>query len=170
MEAPMRIYPTPEQRFWSKVDPCRTDGCWIWCGWTDRKGGYALFYAETQTVLVHRWAYEHFMTAIPVGYEIDHVKTRGCNNRSCVYPGHLEPVKHLENQRRGFWSSRLACSHGHEYTLKNLRIINGKRVCRECARLASVRRRQVRLLADPVTYRADHARYERERIQREKRA
>lgn len=40
------------------------------------------------------------MGPIPDGYEVDHVKGRGCVSRLCVRIAHLEPVTSDENQRR----------------------------------------------------------------------
>lgn len=86
---------TPEERFWMKVDPCRTDGCAVWLG-AIASNGYGLFWLHGKLVLAH-----HFLTGKPPkGLEWDHVKERGCTHKACVWPDHLESVTHLVNMRR----------------------------------------------------------------------
>lgn len=124
--------PNPVGRFWAGIDPCRTDGCWIWLGSLTKPGGYPIFAAEGKTQLVHRWAYRQFVGAIPEGYELDHVKARGCQNRSCVCIDHLEPVTTAENARRGSWATKTHCKNGHPFSAENTRYYDGGRYCRQC--------------------------------------
>lgn len=83
------------QRFWAKVDPCRTDGCALFLAGATGKG-YAQFWLDGKKILAH-----HVLVGKPpAGLEWDHVKSRGCLNRNCVWPGHLEAVTRSENARR----------------------------------------------------------------------
>lgn len=113
--------------------------CWTW---TARRtsAGYGYLSAEGREVVAHRWAYEHFVAAVPVDYDIDHL----CRNPSCVnYERHLEPVTHQVNMLRGEnpparFARRTACSKGHEYTPDNMFIRPDKsRGCRICDRARS---------------------------------
>lgn len=88
----IRINGTPEQRFWAKVDPCRTDGCAVWIGALESRGYGQL---GIDRVL---WMAHHFLVGKPPkGLEWDHL----CRVRHCVWPDHLELVTRGENIRRG---------------------------------------------------------------------
>lgn len=89
-----------EERFWVKVDKASSpDGCWLWGG-TLQGAGYGMIYWKGYQVLAHRLAYELVIGPIPEHHQIDHVWDRGCRNRHCVNPSHLEPVSLAENVRR----------------------------------------------------------------------
>lgn len=75
------------------------DHCLIWMGGTVQNG-YGVLKDHGKTLLVHRLAWELEVGPIPEGYQIDHVKARGCQSILCCYVGHLEPVTQLENMRR----------------------------------------------------------------------
>ncbi len=132
---------SPEERFWSHVDPCRTDGCALWLAQVD-PNGYGRFYpADGVAILAH-----HFLVGKPEkGMHWDHVKARGCTHRNCVWPEHLEQVTPQENTRRSdagkFWSAKTHCPSGHEYTPANTRLYKGRRFCRMCKRLNRFDRR-----------------------------
>lgn len=125
--------PTTEQRFWSYVDPCRTDGCALWLGATTN--GYGNFSIEGEPRIAH-----HFLVGRPPkGMHWDHVKSRGCTHRNCVWPDHLELVTPAENNRRAdpgaFWRNKTHCPSGHEYTPENTYYYSfGSRKCRACGR------------------------------------
>lgn len=128
-ESRRRPVGSDEDRFLERIE-CSSDGCWRW---TRGKlaNGYAEFQAEGRTVLAHRWAYAHFVGAIPAGLFIDHL----CRVRDCVNPLHLEAVTNKENILRGTgFSARNArkthCTRGHEFTPEN--IVARKRGGREC--------------------------------------
>ena len=124
---------TPEQRFWSQADPCRTDGCVIWLGST--RGGYGRFFLNGHHISAH-----HFLAGRPPkGLQADHVKLRGCTNKSCVWPEHLEFVSQSENLRRADMSQTY-CERGHEFIPSNIywRVTSAglpRRNCRECRRI-----------------------------------
>lgn len=125
--------PTPEQRFWLKVD---TSGdCWLWAG-TLRPDGYGRFGVDGQDYYAHRWAYQLLIGPIPEGLTLDHL----CRVRHCVNPEHLEPVTNAENVRRGEGitarqSRQDRCLRGHLYAQHGAVTKKGWRQCRACQRL-----------------------------------
>jgi hypothetical protein len=92
----------------------RTDGCWLWTGCLNSKG-YGVTSANGRRVLAHRFVYEHLVGPIADGMTLDHVRDRGCTNKNCVNPAHLEPVTALENRQR---ANELitTCRAGHPLT------------------------------------------------------
>lgn len=138
--------PTPEERFWAKVDKNGPGGCWLWTGALDAKG-YGMWKpagrANSRSVKAHRWAYETLIGTVPDGLQLDHV----CRVRNCVNPfGHLEPVTGRENLMRSPITlaainvAKTHCIRGHEFTPENTRITtarspHGERSCRACDRL-----------------------------------
>jgi len=111
-------------------------GCWLWLG-TSQQKGYGMRWdpAAKRMVYLHRVNYEHFVAAIPDGYQIDHL----CKTPPCCNPAHLEVVTPRENTLRGDApSARQArqthCKNGHPFAGENLRITpGGRRACRTCA-------------------------------------
>jgi hypothetical protein len=111
-------------------------GCWVWLG--DLNEGYGLFMIDRVRMLVHRYAYEHYVGPIPPGLTIDHL----CRVRCCVNPAHLEAVTKQENTLRGDTlaaanASKTHCVNGHAFTPDNT-YWNRKRKsrrCKECNRL-----------------------------------
>jgi hypothetical protein len=130
-------------RFWAKVD--KTAGCWLWTAGL-HTNGYGKFTVNGKTLLAHRVAYEMAFGPIPVGLQVDHVKARGCTNRHCVNPAHLEAVTCRENLMRGdTLAATLAavthCPKGHAYDDENTyRRTTGTRACKACSRLRNEQR------------------------------
>lgn len=137
--APFRNRPALE-RFWEKV--ALGDGCWKWLGFLN-DSGYGMFkaYSDRSMMLAHRYSYELHVGPIPEGLQLDHL----CRNPACVNPGHLEPVTHEENVRRGNaghnMRSKTHCPQGHPYAGDNLYVYDGRRHCRACGRAATARHR-----------------------------
>lgn len=125
------------QRFFGHVQ--RNGACWRWHGLKDR-AGYGRFNVGSRKVAAHRFAYEMFLGAIPVGLVLDHL----CRVHDCVNPFHLEPVTNAENIRRGITGMRLAaithCPSGHPYDETNTLAYRGKRYCRACVHQRSLAR------------------------------
>lgn len=106
------------------------DLCIPWWG-RMHTAGYGVLSLRGREVYAHRMVYEECFGLIPAGLQIDHL----CRNRACVNPAHLEPVTHLENQRRGAAAKR-SCKYGHDWSdPKNVYVRNnGRRWCAACAR------------------------------------
>ena len=67
-------------------------GCWIWQGYTDRKG-YGQIKIDGQAFWAHRVAYAEFRGTIPDGLTIHHT----CGTPGCINPDHLELMTLQEN-------------------------------------------------------------------------
>lgn len=131
--------------------------CWFWIGSIGTKG-----YGEIgnhddpkRSRLAHRLIYEHYVGPIPDKLEPDHL----CRNTQCVFYGHLEPVSHKENIRRGF-AGITYCPQGHEYSPENTNWRKHKdredhRECRQCKRTSDANSRDKRRrLAGKEKYRS----------------
>jgi hypothetical protein len=138
---PRRRIP-PIDRVLRRVEVDDETGCWIFTGYTFK--GYGQISIELGVhKLTHVVVWEHFEGPVRDGLELDHL----CRVTECCNPGHLEPVTHAENVRRGDWAiaveaqvaARRAATHcrnDHEYTPENTYIRpDGRRRCRECNRL-----------------------------------
>lgn len=114
------------ERFMSKVN--KTDTCWLWIA-SKTKDGYGRFRVGEKIKGSHRVSYSHFVGEIPEGLQIDHL----CRVRNCVNPDHLEPVTHIENQKRGVSGiherSKTSCPKGHPYSGVRK---DSKRICHKC--------------------------------------
>ncbi len=127
----MEIKPIPSlsdhsrRLFWSHVKYGSPSDCWLWQGtWIDSHGHkYGVWNHLGFQLYAHRIAYTLTIGPIPDGLTIDHVKARGCTNKLCCNPAHLEAVSHAVNmQRRG--SDACACGAPRVLACKNR--------CREC--------------------------------------
>ncbi len=134
--------PRLPERFWAKCVPEPNSNCWLWTAASLPKG-YGLIGTRDKSKprLAHRFAYVHLVGPIPDGLHIDH---RVCSTPCCVNPAHMEAVLPAENTRRGKagaggaarQSAKTHCPHGHPYSVRNTRIYDGRRFCRECIRVA----------------------------------
>lgn len=69
-------------------------GCWIWQGYTDRKG-YGQIKVNGKAHWAHRVAFAIFNEDIPDGISIDHT----CHRPGCVHPDHVQTATVAENSR-----------------------------------------------------------------------
>lgn len=84
--------PTPEERFWRKVDMRGPNACWEWNGKRNNYG-YGIFHITHKRQVAHRVAYE-FATGMLIGeFQIDHA----CHNRACCNPNHLRLATNKQN-------------------------------------------------------------------------
>jgi len=125
-----RIYGTPEERFWAKVN--KTETCWLWTANRGRSG-YGNFRYQNRQTRAHRTAYEWLVGPIPEGLQLDHL----CRVRHCVNPEHLEPTTGKVNTLRGTGPSALNavkthCSQDHPLDGDNLYTWKNERGCRSC--------------------------------------
>lgn len=130
-----------EALFLSKIH--LSGDCWVWHGVTFGKKGqsdkYGMFFFKRDSMLAHRWAYEHFIEPIPKGLTIDHL----CRNSLCVNPFHLEPCTIGENVRRGGNSIKTKCKNGHEAFSKPIKTPTGtRRYCVTCVSIWNKQRRK----------------------------
>lgn len=134
---------TAEDRFWESVEP--RNGCLEWARCLHPKGYAGGFSADGRQVKAHRWAYERWCGPIPDGLVIDHL----CNNRACVYVGHLEPVTSAENTRRGVERRGHRCRRGHDlrdeehvyyFEQEKKGVVYTGRQCLKCREITNARR------------------------------
>lgn len=131
VSTPMPPQPTPEERFWSKVE--FTDSCWLWTAGVSSSGYGAFTIHYPKKVSAHRFSYYlTYSVCPPNGYQIDHL----CRNKRCVRPDHLEAVTQADNIHRARTSS-LYCPREHFMSVENTEWDRGKRVCAECHRARS---------------------------------
>ena len=78
----IRQTPTPEARFWAKVQ--KTDGCWLWNG-AHSPEGYGKLTIDRKQIRAHRYAYELTYGPIARGLLVCH----RCDSPRCVRPDHL---------------------------------------------------------------------------------
>ena len=140
------LIPDEIARFWAKVDKTSDPGgCWLWTAALSGVGYGVIGFGprgSNQIFLAHRVAYAIVIGSIPDGMTLDHVWDRGCRNRHCVNPAHLEPVTQLQNVRRYISASHVPKTHcplGHQLFGENLYETKSregwiKRECRICRR------------------------------------
>lgn len=127
------LFERDERRFWAKVVLPNSQGCMLWTGKPDGNG-YGSFHLQGQAFRSHQISYWLAFGPAPGGFVIDHVKAKGCTNRHCVAPDHLEAVTQIENVRRAM---KTHCKRGHRLAGDNVyvRLDTGIRQCRACARI-----------------------------------
>lgn len=125
-------------------------GCWLW-RMSMMSNGYGNAWDGKRVRTAHRYAYEFMVGPIPSGLVIDHL----CRVRSCVNPGHMQPVTQRENMRRAGWFKyrelRRECPrHGTDGMVVRLAPDRprGVRVeCRECRNESQRKRRAIKQAA-----------------------
>lgn len=134
-----RVKPTPEERFWSKVDkngpvPAHAPQlgkCWVWDGCRHHHG-HPPFKVDGKPTMAYRFSYELVYGNKADGWYLDHL----CKVPWCVNPSHLEPVTNGENILRGdgpgaINARKTHCKNGHE--LQPLKSDPKRRGCKICA-------------------------------------
>ena len=102
--------------------------------------GYVGTVIKKKFVAIHRWAWEQENGPMPAGLVADHM----CRNRACCNVDHIRAVTPAVNaveNSNGFAAinkAKTKCPRGHEYSLRGP---DGSRLCRECIREATRRRR-----------------------------
>lgn len=144
---------TLEERLWPKVDKTSDpNGCWLWTGAVNggSKGGYGLIWTYTERDeeghrlqhfgRVHVVVYELLVGPVPEGHVLDHVWTRGCRNRHCCNPEHLEAVTQAVNVVRTVDKNQHYCPKWHERTPENTEVLrSGYRRCLTCREESRIR-------------------------------
>lgn len=108
--------------------------------YSPKNKGYRQVKIAGKNLMIHRFIYECVVGAIPEGLHLDHL----CRNPACFAPFHLEPVTCRVNILRGESTGALAvrtdhCKRGH--SLADTPVINGRRQCLVCRRIAYAERR-----------------------------
>jgi hypothetical protein len=137
---------TASERLWNRV--IKTADCWLWTGYTNKKGYGRMRGENGKNIYVHQLSYLLNIGPIPQGKLLDHL----CRNPRCVNPAHLEAVTNFENIRRGnHYMNATHCKHGHPFSPENTKVVyrrgGAERVCRECLNALRRRRRALRRAA-----------------------
>lgn len=71
-------------RFWDKVHPEPSSGCWLWDGGLNSKSRHPYFCYESRIFTVHKFISERFM-----GMTEKERSFLSCDNKLCVNPKHI---------------------------------------------------------------------------------
>jgi hypothetical protein len=126
------------------------NGCWVWHGGDthgfNTRGQPQIFVRGRKpygNTLAYVAAYEHYVSSIPKGMELDHT----CFNAKCVNYEHLEVVTPKENKERAYqkYHARTECKYGHDLTGDNgVSRTDGRLRCRQCLKDADRRFKEKR--------------------------
>lgn len=106
--------------------------CWLFRSWHN-SAGYPYISVGGRDRPAHRVVFEVFGGENLDGLDLDHV----CRNVACVNPAHHEAVTHAENIRRMGQAQTKCRKAGHDWSDPDNVYTrpNGRRFCRECARI-----------------------------------
>lgn len=121
--------PMLPERFWDKVHPEPSTGCWLWTGCTV-KGYGQLTWKDRRKKYAHRLV---LGLSCSTHFVVDHL----CGVKCCVNPAHLELVSSRENLLRGDTAAsrnvvKTTCVRGHLLAGENVYTHNRKRYCNKC--------------------------------------
>ena len=134
--------PTLEQRFWKFVE--KTESCWLWRGYRDKKKGYGMFNVEGTPIQSHRVAWTLLIGPLTSKDELHHE----CPNKACIRPDPKHVVKVLRHDNPDCPSylnrHKSHCKNGHPLSGSNLYERPGRRhrCCRICVNDRQRERRQ----------------------------
>jgi hypothetical protein len=150
------VHPTFEERFWSKVDRSKPEGCWLWTA-SRSSFGYGTFgVARGKYKLSHRVSWELANGTIPTGLFVCH----RCDTAPCVNPAHLFLGTHQDNMtdkmRKGRHRVRIGSeSVSSKLTEADVVAIRASAHCvqiTEISRLYGVNRSTIQRIIDRVTW------------------
>lgn len=116
------------------------NGCWIYRGCKNKKG-YGVVRRENRNWQAHRWQFRQKKGSLIDGQLICH----SCDNPPCINPDHLwqgtpqDNVDDMISKGRTVYANSLKthCKRNHLLAGDNLRMYNGKRICRACMKIHS---------------------------------
>lgn len=150
----MRMRGLPiETRLEISTMPEPNSGCVLWVSGQDKDGYGKLFYKRKHR-RAHRVVFELNHGPIPLGGLICHT----CDTPSCCNINHLflgSPLSNMQDKvKKGRLNNQYMnathCIHGHEFSVENTALYDGKRCCRICYRASHDRTRQKRRLKKQV--------------------
>lgn len=137
-----RIVTTKFQNFLNNYSVDHQTKCWEWTGnFKIRESGYKMCffsYRQERHIIAKNFSFEYYIGEIPEDYFV----TNGCGNSICVNPSHLTLIKKslLSEKGRKNNASKVklsdTCPRGHLREKFGIKMVNGKRRCPECLRIA----------------------------------